>query len=88
MVNFDAMIPLIPKDARIPVSHNEEQLKVEQVEKTQKLAAVEEEQENSIGDRDAEHHEQGAQSRDGKANEEQSEDDERRDGDGHIDTYA
>ncbi|MCA1768115.1 MAG: hypothetical protein LC639_07945 [Idiomarina sp.] len=90
MANFDAMVPLIPKDTRVPVDHAREQMKVNQVEKIQELRSVNEEEGSTINEdkqrHDNEHHQQQASAQ--PEIEEVTDDDDETPPSGHIDTYA
>lgn len=86
MANFDAMVPLIPKDVRIPTDHEREQLRINQIQKTQELEKISDEETNTITEHRQQqpHHQSQQQSAESDADEQQ----EGRDEDGHIDTYA
>jgi len=90
MANFDAMVPLIPKDTRVPVDHAREQMKVNQVEKIHELRSVNEEEGSTINEdkqrHDNEHHQQQASPQ--PEAEEVTDDDDETPPSGHIDTYA
>ncbi len=85
MANFDAMVPLIPRDARIPIDQDREQLRVNQVEKTKEVAKISDEESNTITDNDA-RRQPGKQGSQQQQNAPQEDAD--GDNDGHIDTYA
>ncbi|WP_404399722.1 hypothetical protein LG288_08215 [Idiomarina seosinensis] len=92
MANFDAMVPLIPKDSRIPIEQNRDSLRIHQVQRAQAIEKIKEEESNSITERDerSQHHQQM------QHNQQQNEqgqsaaepESEGQDSDGHIDTYA
>ena len=81
MANFDAMVPLIPKDTRVPVDHAREQMKINQVEKIQELRAVNEEEGSTVNS-----DKQGQPSTQTEV--EELADDDETSSSGHIDTYA
>lgn len=85
MANFDAMVPLIPRDSRIPIDQDREQLRVNQVEKAKEVAKISDEESNTITDNDARRQsgKQGSQQQQ-HAPQQDADDD----NDGHIDTYA
>ena len=83
MANFDAMVPLIPRDVRVPVDHERDQLRVNQVEKTKEVEKISDEETNTITEHDSRRQQQQQQQQPSQ----QSSDDEV-DNDGHIDTYA
>ena len=85
MANFDAMVPLIPRDVRIPVDQERDQLRINQVEKTKEIEKVSDEDTNTIADNDTrrqqhQQHQQASSESGARADDEQD--------DGHIDTYA
>lgn len=90
MANFDAMVPLIPRDSRIPVTHDREQLRVNQVEKTKAIEKINDDEANTITDNDARRQQHSSQQQPSTspsaAEDEQPE--KEADDDGHIDTYA
>jgi len=92
MANFDAMVPLIPKDTRVTVDHAREQMKVNQVEKIQELRAVNEEESSTINEdkqrHDNEGHHEHQQQASAKPEVEEIDDDDETPPSGHIDTYA
>ncbi|MBT43327.1 MAG: hypothetical protein CMF12_12470 [Idiomarina sp.] len=83
MANFDAMVPLIPRDVRVPVDHERDQLRINQVEKTKEVEKISDEETNTITEHDSRRQQQKQQQQPSQ----QSSDDEV-DNDGHIDTYA
>lgn len=90
MANFDAMVPLIPKDTRVPVDFAREQMKITQVEKIHELRAVDDDEGTTIDDdkkRESSQQHQHQQSSAQTEAEEVSDDDETPSS-GHIDTYA
>lgn len=91
MANFDAMVPLIPKDTRVPVDFAREQMKINQVEKIQELRAVSEEESSTINEdkqREDNQHHQPQQQASPQAEPEEAADDDETPSSGHIDTYA
>ncbi|MDV6317176.1 hypothetical protein [Idiomarina sp. HP20-50] len=92
MANFDAMVPLIPKDTRVPVDHAREQMKVNQVEKIQELRAVDEEESGKIDNNEkrenSQQHQQQQQQSTAPAEAGEASDDDGTTPTGHIDTYA
>ena len=91
MANFDAMVPLIPKDTRVPVDHAREQMKINQVEKIQELRAVNEEEGSTVNsDKQRQENEQHQRQGQPSAQTEVEElaDDDETSSSGHIDTYA
>lgn len=97
MANFDAMVPLIPKDTRLPVEQARDQMKINQVEKVQELREVSEE-ENTLIDNERERKEHQERQQQQDQSDSESGTDERTQpstddtpsasGSGHIDTYA
>ncbi len=89
-LNFDAMVPLIPKDTRVPLDFAREQMKINQVEKIQELRAVNEEESSTINSdkqkEDNQDHQQ--QQASAKPEAEDANDDDETLPSGHIDTYA
>ncbi|TDP29964.1 hypothetical protein DEU29_11665 [Idiomarina aquatica] len=85
MANFDAMVPLIPRDVRVPVDHERDQLRVNQVEKTKEVEKISDEETNTITEHDSRRQQQQQQQQQQPS--QQSSDDEV-DNDGHIDTYV
>lgn len=83
MANFDAMVPLIPRDVRVPVDHERDQLRINQVEKTKEVEKISDEETNTITEHDSRRQQQKQQQQPSQ----QSSDDEV-DNDGHIDTYV
>lgn len=81
MANFDAMVPLIPRDVRIPIAHDNEQQRINQVERAKEIEKISEEEGSTITDNDSRRQQpqqQNPQSgQDGNGADE-----------GHIDTYA
>ncbi|MCK7460465.1 hypothetical protein [Idiomarina aminovorans] len=90
MANFDAMVPLIPKDTRVAVDHAREQMKVNQVEKIHELRAVNEEEGSTINEDKQRHDNDDHQKQQASAEPEAEEvtDDDETPPSGHIDTYA
>lgn len=90
MANFDAMVPLIPKDTRVPVDHSREQMKVNQIEKAQELQAVDEEESATIDNDERREQNQQHQQHSSSASteDEEASKDEESVSTGHIDTYA
>jgi hypothetical protein len=96
MANFDAMVPLIPKDTRLPVEQARDQMKINQVEKIQELRAVSEEENTRIdNERERKEHQEHQQQREQSdpetgtaANTQPTTDDSIASDSGHIDTYA
>ena len=90
MANFDAMVPLIPKDTRVPVDFAREQMKINQSEKIRELNAVDEDEGATIEDdqkRESSQQHQHQQSSAQTDVEEVADNDETLSS-GHIDTYA
>ena len=90
MANFDAMVPLIPKDTRVPVDFAREQMKINQIEKIRELNAVDEDEGATIKDdqkRESSQQHQHQQSSAQTDVEEVADNDETLSS-GHIDTYA
>ena len=87
MANFDAMVPLIPRDVRVPVDHERDQLRVNQVEKTKEVEKISDEETNTITEHDSRRQQQQQQKQQQSEQSQQAPDDET-DSDGHIDTYA
>ena len=91
MANFDAMVPLIPKDTRVPVDFAREQMKINQVEKIQELRATSEEENSTINEdkqREDNQHHQPQQQASPQTEPEEAADDDEAPVSGHIDTYA
>ncbi|WP_322406105.1 hypothetical protein U0358_09390 [Idiomarina sp. PL1-037] len=91
MANFDAMVPLIPKDTRVPVDFAREQMKINQVEKIQELRATSEEENSTINEdkqREDNQHHQPQQQASPQIEPEEAADDDEAPVSGHIDTYA
>lgn len=96
MANFDAMVPLIPKDTRLPVEQARDQMKINQVEKIQELRAVSEEENTRIdNERERKEHQERQQQHDQSETEtgtdadtQSTTEDTTVSGSGHIDTYA
>lgn len=91
MANFDAMVPLIPKDTRVPVDFAHEQMKINQVEKIQELRATSEEENSTINEdkqREDNQHHQPQQQASPQTEPEEAADDDETPSSGHIDTYA
>ena len=90
MANFDAMVPLIPRDTRVPVDHAREQMKVNQIEKIHELRAVNEEEGSTINEDKQRHDNESHQQQQASAEHEAEEvtDDDETPPSGHIDTYA
>ncbi|MDV6328859.1 hypothetical protein Q5L94_12385 [Idiomarina sp. Sol25] len=91
MANFDAMVPLIPKDTRVPVDFAREQMKINQVEKIQELRATSEEENSTINEdkqRGDNQHHQPQQQASPQTEPEEAADDDEAPVSGHIDTYA
>lgn len=91
MANFDAMVPLIPKDTRVPVDFAREQMKITQVEKIHELRATTEEESSTINEdkqREDNQHHQPQQQASPQAEPEEVTDDDETPSSGHIDTYA
>lgn len=82
MANFDAMVPLIPRETRIPVDHDRDQWRINQVEKTEEMKKITEEEGNTITANEERQRKQQQQQQ------QQSSADSDEDNDGHIDTYA
>lgn len=91
MANFDAMVPLIPKDTRVPVDFAREQMKINQVEKIHELRAASEEESSTINEdkqREDNQHHQPQQQASPQTEPEEAADDDDTPSSGHIDTYA
>jgi hypothetical protein len=86
MANFDAMVPLIPRDVRVPVDHERDQLRVNQVEKTKEVEKISDEETNTITEHDSRRQQQQQQQQQQQPSQQSSDDEV--DNDGHIDTYA
>lgn len=94
MANFDAMVPLIPKDSRIPIEQNRDSLRINKVQRDEQIKKISEEEGNSITERDerSQHHQQMQHQQqpesepDFQVEAEPTEGEQ--DSDGHIDTYA
>lgn len=84
MANFDAMVPLIPRDVRVPVDHERDQLRINQVEKTKEIEKISDEETNTITEHDA----RRQQHQQPQHQQQPSDDDDNNANDGHIDTYA
>lgn len=93
MANFDAMVPLIPKDTRLPVDHSQDQMRVTQIEKTKELQAMSDEETTTVDNdpnREKKRQQQPSEQplSDSDAPENESTDDSLDHDSGHIDTYA
>lgn len=92
MANFDAMVPLIPRDQRMPIDHNEQQWRIRQVERLHDIRQVSDEESNTItnndaGERQSPERDAQQQPNQGTLSEEESTS-ATVDDDGHIDTYV
>ncbi|RUO78037.1 hypothetical protein [Idiomarina seosinensis] len=83
MANFDAMVPLIPRETRIPIDHDRDQWRINQVEKTEEMKKISDDEGNTITANEDRQRKQQQQQQ-----QQHSSADADEDNDGHIDTYA
>ena len=93
MANFDAMVPLIPKDTRVPVDQTQDQMRVNQIEKTKELQAISDEESTTIDNdpnREKQRQQQSSEQQqpESEVTQEESTEDSLDSNSGHIDTYA
>jgi len=83
VANFDAMVPLIPRETRIPIDHDRDQWRINQVEKTEEIKKISDDEGNTITANEDRQRKQQQQQQ-----QQHSSADADEDNDGHIDTYA